>query len=84
MTMNQQSANELKNVIRRVSRARKFPENTCPASRHLHIMAETLAKGEKYHMLDEEPEYCAGTMFSVLEALLKTRTELAELKKKPD
>jgi hypothetical protein len=44
-------------------------------------MAESLAKGEKYTMLDDEPEYCASTMLSVLEALWKARTELARMKK---
>jgi hypothetical protein len=66
----------LKNIQRRANRARKFPDNTCPASRHLYIMAEALAKGEKYPMLDDEPEHCAETMFLVLEALWKARTEL--------
>lgn len=68
-------ANKLANVRRRVNRAKKFCKNTCPASRHLHMMAEALAKGQKYHMLDEEPEHCAGAMLSVLESLWKLRTE---------
>jgi hypothetical protein len=46
-------------------------------------MAESLAKGKKYPMLDDEPEYCAITMLSVLESLWKARTELARMKKKP-
>lgn len=33
-------ANVLKNLRRRVDRARAFPQNTCPASRHVHIMAD--------------------------------------------
>lgn len=36
---------KLSNVRRRVNRARSFPHNTCPASRHLHMMAEALATG---------------------------------------
>ena len=67
-------ANKLSNLRRRVARARKFGVNTCPASRHLHLMALALSKGEKYFMLDEEPEHCAGTMLSVLESLWKLRT----------
>jgi hypothetical protein len=74
-------ANKLENIRRRVNRARKFPDNTCPASRHLHLIAEGLAKGKKYRMLDDEPEHCAGSMLSVLESLWKARTELAKLKK---
>ena len=60
---------------RRVNKARNFPKNTCPASRHLHMIADALAAGRKYHMLDEEPEHCAGTMYAVLESLWKLRTK---------
>lgn len=73
-------SNKMANLRRRVNRARRFPDNTCPASRHLHLMAERLAVGKKYPMLDEEPEHCAGTMLSVLESLWKARSELARLK----
>lgn len=67
-----------RNLRRRVDRARNFPVNTCPASRHLHIIAECLAKGRPYSMLEEEPEHCAGTMLAVLEALWKARTKLRQ------
>lgn len=73
-------ANKLVNVRRRVNRARNFPTNTCPASRHVHIMADRLAAGRVYHMFQEEPEHCAGSLYSVLESLWKARTELAKLK----
>lgn len=72
--------NELINLKRRVDRARKFPTNTCPASRHVHIMAECLLRGG-YPRFSEEPEHCAESMLSVLESLWKARTELAKLKK---
>ncbi len=65
----------LTNTHRRVNRARRFGENTCPASRHLHIMAEALATGRPYPMFEEEPEYCTETMLSVLESLWKLRTK---------
>ena len=65
---------------RRASRARRFPQNTCPASRHLHLMAQQLAAGKPYPMLTDEPQHCAETMLSVLESLWKARTELAKLK----
>ncbi len=60
---------------RRVNRARRFAENTCPASRHLHVMADTLASGQPYAMFEDEPEHCAETMLSVLESLWKLRTK---------
>lgn len=68
-------ANKLSNVKRRVARARNFPTNTCPASRHVHMIALALARGEKYHMIDEEPEHVAGSLLSVLESLWTLRTK---------
>lgn len=75
-------ANKLVNQRRRTNRARRFPDNTCPASRHLHLIAEALAAGRPYPMLQEEPEHCAGTMLSVLESLWKARTRLAKVEGK--
>jgi len=72
-------ANKLENLRRRVDRARKFPDNTCAASRHLHLIAKALAAGCPYPMLAEEPEHCAASMLSVLESLWKARTRLAAL-----
>ena len=80
---------------RRVNKARKFPSNTCPASRHLHIMADCLLrkrpqttvsdKGGKeyevrYWMLIEEPEHCAESILAVIACLWEARTELARKK----
>lgn len=64
---------------RRVNRARNFPTNTCPASRHLHIMADVLAAGKRYPMFDEEPRHCAESILSMLESLWKARTRIAVL-----
>lgn len=70
----------LKNLRRRVNAARKFPDNTCVESRHLQLIAEHMATGKAYPMLQEEPGHCAETMLSVLESLWKARTDLARLK----
>jgi hypothetical protein len=78
--LNPHDAAILRNARRRVNRARDFPENTCSASRHLHLMANQLAAGKPYPMLQEEPAHCAMTMLAVLESLWKARTELARLK----
>jgi hypothetical protein len=67
-------AKRLKKIQRRVDKARQFPANTCPASRHLHIMADCLVKGG-YPMLQEEPEHCAESIYAVLESLWTARTE---------
>lgn len=61
---------------RRVNRARRFPDNTCPASRHLHIMADCLMKDGFYQMLSDSPEYCAESIYAVLESLWEARTKL--------
>jgi hypothetical protein len=72
-------ANKLPNLRRRVSRARRFPDNTCPASRHLHLMAESLLRGQTHWFTDpNEREHVAGTLLSVLESLWKARTALAK------
>ena len=75
--MNPQSIATLK---RRATRAKRFPTNTCPASRHLHLIAQSLAAGKPYPMLAEEPQHCAETMLAVLVSLWEARTELAKLK----
>jgi hypothetical protein len=68
------------NLIRRVNRARNFPTNTCPASRHVQIIGEALIRGRKYHMIDEEPEHVGESLLSVVESLYKARTEIYELR----
>lgn len=60
--MNPDDSRRLANTRRRVNRARNFPANTCAASRHLHLMANQLAAGQPYPMLQEEPAHCAMTM----------------------
>lgn len=66
---------ETRNLRRRVERARNKPGVTCGVSRHLHMIADALASGEPCHMLTEDPEYCAYTMYAVLEALWKGRAK---------
>ena len=68
------NAERLKELRRRVNKARRFPDNTCPASRHLHIMADCLLKGG-YPMLQEEPDHCAESILAVLASLWEARTE---------
>lgn len=72
-------ANRMVNLRRRVNRARNFPFNTCPASRHVHLMAGDLVRYGKYDLLEMEPDHCATSLYSVLESLWKARTKLAAL-----
>ena len=74
--------NRLANVRRRVQRARRFPENTCPASRHVQMIGEALAAGRRYHMIEEEPEVVGLSLLSVVESLYKARTRVAQLEAK--
>ncbi len=69
----------LKQLRRRVNKARDFPKHTCPASRHLQIMADNLTKKGGYPMLTEEPLHCAITLYSVLASLWEGRKKLAKL-----
>ena len=69
----------LADLKRRAARAKRFPTNTCPASRHLHLMAQRLAAGKPYPMLADEPKHCAETMLAVLTSLWEARTKLAKL-----
>lgn len=72
-------ANKIENTKRRVRRADNFPVNTCPASRHVQMIAEFLAARKPYPMLEEEAEHCAGAMLATVEALWKARTALKRL-----
>lgn len=68
-------ANKIVNLRRRVMRARIAASYTDPCSRHLHIMADCLSKGNRqYPMLQEEPEHCAESIYFVLENLWKARS----------
>lgn len=67
-----------KRAIKDMNAARNFPDGTCHASRHVAMMAETLAKGKKYHMLDSDREHCAGSMAVTVTALWRYRAKLAK------
>jgi hypothetical protein len=65
--------------LRRMRRARRFPDNTWPASRHVQIIAEKLAEGRDYPMVREEPEHVAGSIASVVADLYAARNMLDRL-----
>lgn len=58
---------------------RDFPNNTCPSSRHVQLIAETLYSGEEYHMLTEDPAHCADSIATVISSLYQARTMLQSL-----
>lgn len=59
--------------------SRDFPDNTCPASRHVQTIAESLYQTGEYAMLQDEPEHCAGSIASVVSSLYQARTFLKSL-----
>lgn len=73
-------SNKLANQRRRTERARRFPDNTCPASRHVQLIADALVrKPHRYCSLrcdPEEAEWIAGDLYAALESLWKARTKL--------
>lgn len=76
------TAPDTKNQLRRLNRARKFPVNTCPASRMVENMAlNILADGEDW-LIKGEPETAVEAMLAVVESLWKARTQLEKLKGK--
>lgn len=64
--------------------ARDFPNNTCPASRHLQTMADALADSGRYPMAEEDPAHVAGSMYSVLASLWEARSALAKHDQDPN
>jgi hypothetical protein len=73
---------EPKNLLKAVRKARRFPDNTCPASRHVELMATQMLKKRGYSMLTDEPEHCATSMLATVTNLYEARTRIAKLKAK--
>lgn len=68
--------NKLSNVRRRADRVKGpgwITPVTCPASRHVLLMADLLARGKVPVMFSDDPEHCAGSLYAVLESLWKLR-----------
>lgn len=65
--------------VEQMQEHRRFMENTCPASRHAQMIAESLLDHGEYAMLKDEPEHCAGTIASVVSSLYQARTFLKSL-----
>ena len=70
---------------RRVSRARDFPAGTCPASRHVHSIADALVSKRRKHPIEElwDAEHIASSLYAVLASLWEARKELTKLKNRP-
>lgn len=68
-----------KKAVKRMNDAHKDPEGTCSASRHVAMMAEALAKGKPYPMLQDEPEHCAISLAATVAALWEARAKLVAM-----
>ena len=69
----------MSDMIERVEAARRFPTNTCGASRHAAQIGEALMRGEPYPMLTEEPDHCGESILATVAALWEARTEIERL-----
>jgi len=69
----------MSDLIDRAEAARRFPTNTCAASRHAEQIGVALVRDEPYPMLDEEPAYCGESILSVVASLWEARTEIERL-----
>ena len=65
--------------LERMRRLRDFPENTCPASRHTARIADDLIRLGRYSMMDEDPEWCGGSIAATVAALWQARSALQRL-----
>jgi hypothetical protein len=69
-----------KAAVRDADKARKAKVCvTCPASRHVQMMAEYIGARKGYAMLSEEPEHCAESMLSVVASLYEARARISQL-----
>lgn len=73
--MSEQDKDALRKAVKRMQAARDFPANTDPASRHVALMVETIAKGKPYSMFADDPEHCAMSLAYVVADLWETRAE---------
>lgn len=66
---------------RAANKARNFPHNTCPASRHLQMIADALVSKRRKCPIEDcwDAEHLASTMYSVCASLWRARTQLRAL-----
>lgn len=72
---------EIRAARRRVAKARRFPENTCPASRHVCGMADTLVETERFGGWDvsaPDAEHLALSLYATVSELWELRSRTAE------
>lgn len=71
---------DVKAALDECNDARRFPENTTPAARHVQMIAEALARGEPVPQLTEDPEHVALSLLTLITTVYKLKDELQHYK----
>lgn len=64
-----------KELKARLSRARRFPHNTCPSSRHAQMIGENLLAGKHDSAVHDDPKHGGGSILGTVAALYECRTQ---------
>ena len=67
------------NADAQMDAARDFPQNTCGASRHAQILAESMLSATAQRWSIDEPNHCGESIAATVTALYEARTELRRL-----
>lgn len=66
----------------RARKARRFPENTCPASRHTQMIGEDLIRyGSNASSIISHPKHVGESLLLTVAALWEARDEIERLKR---
>jgi hypothetical protein len=71
--------NDPEKIVKGMYKFRNFPDNTCPASRHVQMIAEGLYTTGAYPLLQDDPQHCATSIASVVSSLYQARSFLLSL-----
>jgi len=67
------------NTTEKMEFARRFPYNTCPASRHAQLLAESMLASTKPRWSIDEPNYCGESIAFVVTWLYQARDRIEAL-----
>ena len=68
-------------LIRRVEKARNFPYNTTPASRHVALIGQHLYEDGKAFSLEDDPQHCGESMLLAVADLWETKKKFDHLQR---
>ncbi len=71
---------EIAKLRARANKARKFPANTCPASRHVIAIADALVSKRRKASIEEiwDAEHMAESLYSVVGSLWIARNSVSK------